>query len=79
MALINKDDEMIIFEPAFPMYIDHCELSGGTLKTVPLNVNEEGIWVFDKEQLRKTLNEKTKLLVLNTPHNPTGKCFTREE
>jgi len=49
MALINKDDEMIIFEPAFPMYIDHCELSGGTLKTVPMNVNEEGIWVFDKE------------------------------
>ena len=40
MALVNQGDEMIIFEPAFPMYIDHCELSGGTLKTVALNVNE---------------------------------------
>jgi len=54
-------------------------MSGSTLKTVPLKVNERGDWVFDSEQLRKTLTDKTKLLVMNTPHNPTGKCFSYEE
>ena len=53
-------------------------MAGGTLKSVPLKV-KDGAWVFDPEDLRKVLSEKTKLLILNSPHNPTGKCFTRQE
>lgn len=36
MALVNSGDELVCFEPAFPMYFDHCQLDSGTLKTVPL-------------------------------------------
>mmetsp|Transcript_11566 Transcript_11566/g.17460 ORF Transcript_11566/g.17460 Transcript_11566/m.17460 type:complete len:152 (+) Transcript_11566:401-856(+) len=61
------------------MYIDHLQMSGGKLKSVPLEVDGEGEWVFDPEVLRSTLTDKTRALILNTPHNPTGKCFTRKE
>lgn len=69
---------MVLFEPTFPMYFDHLQLSGGTLKSVPLSV-KDGLWVFDPADFRAALSDKTKLLILNSPHNPTGKCFTRQE
>jgi len=47
LALINKGDEMVVFEPVFPMYLDHLEIAQGTSKSVPLEVNEDGYWVFD--------------------------------
>ena len=46
-ALVNKGDEVVTFEPAFPMYYDHIQMSGGELKTVPLNVDESGNWFFN--------------------------------
>lgn len=49
------------------------------MKTVPLTVGADSEWSFDPEVLRKTLTKKTKLLILNTPHNPTGKVFSRDE
>lgn len=79
LGLVNSGDEVVTFEPAFPMYFDHMTMSGGTLKTVPLEVNEKGEWVFDPEKLRQALTPKTRCLILNTPHNPTGKCFSLEE
>jgi aspartate/methionine/tyrosine aminotransferase len=54
-------------------------MAGGILKTVPLSVNAQKGWSFDPDQLRKTLTKKTKLMILNNPHNPTGKLFTRDE
>ena len=78
-ALVNQGDELVLFEPTFPMYIDHLQMSGGNLKTVPLEVDDNGNWNFKPEMLRNALSNKTKLLILNTPHNPTGKCFTLEE
>ena len=41
MALVNPGDEMVIFEPTFPMYLDHLKIAGGTLKTVPLYVDHD--------------------------------------
>ena len=79
IALVNPGDEMVLFEPLFPMYLDHLNISKGVMKSVPLTVDEKGLWVFDPEMLRSALSQKTKLLVMNSPHNPTGKCFTREE
>ena len=79
LGLVNEGDELVTFEPAFPMYFDHLTMSGGKIKTVPLEVDDKGEWVFDPEKLRKTLTEKTRVLVFNTPHNPTGKCFSLEE
>ena len=78
LALVNPGDEMVLFEPTFPMYFDHLQMAGGTLKSVPLKV-KEGLWTFDPKDLKAVLSSKTKLLILNSPHNPTGKCFTREE
>ena len=78
LALVNPGDEMIVFEPCFPMYLDHLEIAGGVIKSVPL-VETDGYWVFDPEALRSALSPKTKLLILNSPHNPTGKCFSLVE
>ena len=78
-ALINPGDEFVCFEPCFPMYLDHLQISGGVLKTVPLEVDSAKDWAFDPELFRKSLSSKTRLLLLNNPHNPTGKCFSRHE
>jgi N-succinyldiaminopimelate aminotransferase len=78
-AFVNPGDEVVIFEPTFPMYLDHIQFAGGKLKTVPLTVDADGEWVFDPEILKSALSDKTTLLILNTPHNPTGKCFTLDE
>ena len=77
-AMVNPGDEIVCFEPGFPMYFDHAALNGGTLKTVPLVVND-GNWGFDVDTFRSALSEKTTFLILNSPHNPTGKCFTETE
>ena len=76
LALINKGDEMVVFEPTFPMYLDHLEVAQGVLKTVPLEADENGYWGFDPKKLRSAFSAKTKVMILNTPHNPTGKAFT---
>ncbi len=49
LSLVNQGDEMVLFEPTFPMYLDHLKISQGTLKTVALQVNSHGLWVFDPE------------------------------
>jgi aspartate/methionine/tyrosine aminotransferase len=78
MALCNEGDELVAFEPAFPLYFDHLDVAGGTIKTVPLE-EKDGHWNLNVDALRAVLSERTKVLVINTPHNPTGKCFTLEE
>lgn len=78
-ALVNPGDEIVCFEPGFPMYFDHAAMNGGVLKTVPLTVNDGGDWAFDFEVFRSALTDKTTFLILNSPHNPTGKCFTEAE
>jgi len=78
-AFVNAGDELLVFEPCFPAYFDHLQLAGGTVKTVPLVVNEDKQFTFDPQALRSALSPQTKMLVLNTPHNPTGKCFTEAE
>jgi len=61
------------------LYLDHCELSGGIIRTVPLVCTGQD-WIFDPEKLRTALSSpKVKVFLLNTPHNPTGKVFTADE
>ena len=79
-AFVHPGDEVVIFEPCFPMYFDHLQFCGGKLRGVPLDLDEAtGEWSFNPEKFRAALSSKTKLVILNTPHNPTGKCFTRAE
>ena len=80
-AFVNPGDEVVSFEPMFPLYLDHTEFatSGGQITGVPLRL-VDGIWKFDAAELRAALSKPTcKVFVFNTPHNPTGKVFTREE
>lgn len=79
-AYCNKGDEVVCFEPMFPLYIDHSEFAGGKVRGVPLTLDDNGIWRFDAEQLKDALKRPTsKVFVFNTPHNPTGKVFSVEE
>ncbi len=54
--------------------------AGATMKTVPLKLNKETLkWSFDKSDLQKAISPKTKVLLLNTPHNPTGAVFNKDQ
>jgi kynurenine--oxoglutarate transaminase/cysteine-S-conjugate beta-lyase/glutamine--phenylpyruvate transaminase len=75
----DENDEIILIEPFFPPYIGHIEFARGTIRAVPLVVKEDNTWHLDLDVLRSTLNEKTRAILLNTPHNPTGKVFSYDE
>lgn len=76
MALINPGDEVIIFEPYYENYGPDAVLAGAKPVFVPLTAPD---WHLDIERLAAAVTSKTRALILNTPHNPTGKVFTRGE
>ncbi len=76
MAIIDPGDEVVIFEPFYENYGPDAILSGATPRYVTLH---EPDWTFDPDELAAAFNEKTKAIIINTPNNPTGKVFTREE
>ena len=75
-ALVNPGDEVIVFEPYYDSYIPSIEIAGGTPKFVTLRAPD---WSFTRDELTAAFNSKTRAIVINTPHNPTGKVFTEEE
>jgi len=76
MALIDPGDEVVIFQPFYENYGPDALLSGATPRWVPLRWPD---WQFDPEDLKKAFTERTRAIILNTPNNPTGKVFNREE
>jgi aspartate/methionine/tyrosine aminotransferase len=76
MAIIDPGDEVVIFEPFYENYGPDAILSGATPRYVTLH---EPDWSFDPDELAAAFNEKTKAIIINTPNNPTGKVFTRDE
>jgi aspartate/methionine/tyrosine aminotransferase len=76
MAIVDPGDEVIIFEPFYENYGPDSILCGAFPRFVTLR---EPDWRFDEEELSKAFNKKTKAIVINTPNNPTGKVFSREE
>lgn len=81
MAVVDPGEEVIVFEPFYENYWPDAILSGATTRYVALYPPDSptGEWKFDPDELRAAFNDKTRAIVLNTPHNPTGKVFTREE
>jgi aminotransferase len=75
-AIINPGDEVVIFEPFYENYGPDTLLSGATPRYVTLHPPD---WRFDPDELAAAFGPKTKALVMNTPNNPTGKVFSREE
>lgn len=78
-ALIDPGDEVILLEPFYDSYPASITMAGGVAKYVPLLPTEEGVWELDWDALRATIGPKSRMLILNTPHNPTGKCFSLNE
>lgn len=76
LALCEPGDEVLLFEPYYDSYVAAIALSGATRVTVPLRPPN---WEFDPDELRNAITPKTRLILLNTPHNPTGKVFNRDE
>lgn len=76
LALVNPQEEVIIFEPFYENYGPDCFLSAASPRFVPLNPPD---WSFDRDQLAAAFNDRTRAIVINTPNNPTGKVFSRDE
>src|SRR5881409_1572482 len=76
MALVDPGDEVVIFEPFYENYGPDAILSGATPRYVTLH---EPDWTFDEAELASAFNERTRGIILNTPNNPTGKVFSRQE
>lgn len=84
MALVNPGDEVICFEPTYDAYVPDITMAGGVPRFVRLYPpqdfdNPRADWWFDPAELEAAFNPRTRVLLLNTPHNPTGKVFTSAE
>jgi N-succinyldiaminopimelate aminotransferase len=76
LALLEVGDEVVAFEPYYDSYAASIAMAGGVRKLVTLRPPD---YAFDPAELEAAITAKTRLILLNTPHNPTGKVFTREE
>jgi aspartate/methionine/tyrosine aminotransferase len=77
LALIEEGDEVIYPNPGFPIYESMIKFAGGV--AVPMPLFEERSFSFDLDLLRSKMTDKTKLLILNSPQNPTGGVIPRED
>ncbi|MEU2156856.1 aminotransferase class I/II-fold pyridoxal phosphate-dependent enzyme [Streptomyces sp. NPDC019396] len=78
LALCDPGDEVIAFDPCYDAYAADARLAGARLVGVPLTLDGDG-FALDMDALRAALTDRTKVLLLNSPHNPTGKVFTDGE
>jgi aspartate/methionine/tyrosine aminotransferase len=76
LALVDPGDEVVVFEPFYENYRPDAILSGASTRLVPLHAPD---WSIDEAQLRAAVGDRTRAIIVNTPHNPTGKVFRPEE
>lgn len=79
LGMLDVGDEAIVFEPMYDSYQACIALAGAQAVPVLLAPGDDGTYGFDPDELRSAVSPRTKLILLNTPHNPTGKVFTRDE
>ena len=73
LSLVHAGDEVVLLEPAYDSYEPIVELCGGVVRRVPLTRPDFGI---DWQRLASTLGDRTRLLIVNSPHNPSGACLS---
>jgi len=76
MATLNPGDEVIVPDPMFVYYADWGEFAGA--KTIPIPLKEEDNYKIELEDIEKRITSHTKMLIINSPHNPTGCVFGKE-
>lgn len=76
LGLVNPGDEVILFEPYYDSYVPSVQIAGGVPRYYTLR---PPTWSIDGEALAALFSDKTKLIIINTPHNPIGKVYSREE
>ncbi|HET7408172.1 MAG TPA: aminotransferase class I/II-fold pyridoxal phosphate-dependent enzyme [Mycobacteriales bacterium] len=76
LALVDPGDEVVLFEPHYENYGPDTILAGAIPRFVPLHRPD---WSIDEAELRAAFNDRTRAVIVNTPHNPTGKVFGRDE
>ncbi len=75
-AMVHEDDEVIIFEPAYDCYAPAIELNGGKPVYVQLKAPD---YTIDWNQVKKLISHHTKMIIINTPHNPTGAVMSKKD
>lgn len=86
-AFLNAGDEVIVFEPFFDQYVPNIQMAGGKVVYVPYHppkdcdtrTSSANDWYIDFAELEQAITSKTKMIVLNTPHNPIGKVLVQDE
>jgi N-succinyldiaminopimelate aminotransferase len=79
LALVQPGDEVVLFEPYYDSYAASVALAGATRRVVSLVEDPSGRFAVDLEALRAAITPRTRAVLLNSPHNPTGTVFTRAE
>ncbi len=74
-AILNPGDEFVYFDPAYPAYASCANYLGA--KVVPIPLHEEKDWRMDLDELERRVSDKTRAVMINSPHNPTGGVLTR--
>jgi aspartate aminotransferase len=77
MALCEEGDEVLYPDPGFPMYESISNFAGA--KPIPVRLREENEFRMDPDEVRSLITDRTRMLILNSPHNPCGSALTRED
>lgn len=76
LGIVNPGDEVIVIEPFYDSYLACLSMAGAIPKIVTLHAPD---FTFDEEELKSAFSDKTKMIIVNSPHNPTGRVFSRDE
>jgi N-succinyldiaminopimelate aminotransferase len=76
LGLTDPGDEVIVFEPVYDTYVPNLVMAGVAPRYVPLRGEN---WTFDPDELAKAFSRRTRAIIVNTPHNPTGKVYSPQE